>query len=143
MFAAVDPVVVDSVYVPLARLDVVPPVVARAAGTRPGSSQPRAIPARRRRAHPTGTRGRRASRLPREELDRARERVALVVHRGLGLERARDLERARHPHAWTTWRGGRRTTLAAALAAAPARATRATASSSGARAVWTDGRGEL
>jgi hypothetical protein len=90
MFAAVDPVVVDSVYVPLALLDVVPPVV-RARLHAAGIESPQQL--LRATARPSD-RADWAARtaLPREELEEARARVELVAHRGLGLERVHDLD---------------------------------------------------
>jgi hypothetical protein len=90
MFTAVDAVVVDSVYVPLARLDVVPRVT-RARLSAAGLTSPERF--LRETEDPT-ERLDWADRvaLPPEDLDRARERVALVVHRGVGLARARDLD---------------------------------------------------
>ena len=74
MFTAVDPVVVDSVYVPLAGLDVVP-AATRARLSAAGLVSP--------------------ERFLREtsdaELESARAQVALVMHRGIGLERTHDL----------------------------------------------------
>ena len=90
MFAAVDPVTLDSVYIPLAGLDVVPPVT-RARLTAAGVTSPERF---LRETADVSARGAWAARLgvSREDLDGLRERVALVVHRGLGGERARDLE---------------------------------------------------
>jgi len=90
MFAAVDPVVVDSVYVPFARLDVVPAVV-RARLRAAGIESPEQL--LRVTASPSD-RAEWAERtaLPLEELEAARARVALVVHRGLGLGRVHDLD---------------------------------------------------
>ncbi len=90
MFAAVDPVVVDSVYVPLAGLDAVPPLM-RARLADAGLVGPERFlretedPAQRRAW---------AERLalPTADLDAVRERVALVVHHGIGVHRAHDLE---------------------------------------------------
>ena len=108
MFAAVDPVTVDSVYVPLAGLDVVPARTPRAAGRgRPG--QPRAAScARRRTPRERRAWAGRASGPPAEDSSAARARVALVMHRGLGLERAPTSTRSASARA-TTWRAGRRT----------------------------------
>jgi len=90
MFAAVDPVVVDSVYVPLARLDLVS-AGARSRLSASGITSPERLlretrdPARRRElAARTG--------LTVDEVERVRERVALVAHRGIGLDRARELD---------------------------------------------------
>ena len=90
MFAAVDPVVVDSVYVPFARLDVVPAVVRarlRAAGIESPEQLLRATASPSDRAEWAER-----TALPLEELEAARARVALVVHRGLGLVRVHDLD---------------------------------------------------
>lgn len=90
MFAAVDPIAVDSVYVPLAGLDVVPRLT-RARSTAAGLVSPeRFLRETEDPAHRRAWADRMA--LPTADLDGARERVALVVHRGLGLGRARDLE---------------------------------------------------
>ncbi|HEY8147706.1 MAG TPA: DUF4332 domain-containing protein [Vicinamibacteria bacterium] len=90
MFAAVDPVVVDSVYVPLAALDVVPPVVrARLHAAGIGSPQ-QLLRATARPSDRADWAARTA--LAREALEEARARVALVAHRGLGLERVHDLD---------------------------------------------------
>jgi hypothetical protein len=90
MLAAVDPVVVDSVYVPVARLDVVPPVV-RARLHAAGIESPEQL--LRATARPSD-RADWAARtaLPLEDLEEARARVELVVHRGLGLGRVHDLD---------------------------------------------------
>ena len=90
MFAAVDPVVVDSVYVPLARLDVVPAVVRsrlRAAGI---DSPDQLLRATARASDRADWAARTA--LPLEELEEARARVELMTHRGLGLGRMHDLD---------------------------------------------------
>jgi hypothetical protein len=90
MFAAVDPVVVDSVYVPLARLDVVPAVVRsrlRAAGI---ESPDQLLRATARASDRADWAARTA--LPLEELEEARARVELMTHRGLGLGRMHDLD---------------------------------------------------
>jgi hypothetical protein len=89
MFTVVDPVVVDSVYVSIAGLDVLPSTM-RARFVRAGVLSPERF------LRETAERSRRVEwadrlALPVEELDAARPRVALVVHRGLGLDRARDL----------------------------------------------------
>jgi uncharacterized protein DUF4332 len=90
MFWVVDPVVVDSVYVPLTHLDVVPRLT-RARLKAAGMASPERF--LRETAEAAGRRAW-ADRLalPPEDLDTARERVALVVHRGIGLQRAHDLE---------------------------------------------------
>jgi len=90
MFAAVDPVVVDSVYVPVARLDVVPPVV-RARLQAAGIESPQQLLRAMARASDRADWAARTA-LPREELEEARARVELVAHRGLGLSRAHDLD---------------------------------------------------
>jgi len=90
MFAAVDPVVVDSVYVPLARLDVVPAVVRsrlRAAGIDSPDQLLRATARASDRADWAAH-----TALPLEELEEARARVELMTHRGLGLGRMHDLD---------------------------------------------------
>jgi hypothetical protein len=90
MFAAVEPVTLDSVYVPLAGLDAMPPAL-RARLTAAGVASPERF---LRDTEGSAARAAWAGRLglPPEDLDRLRERVALVVHRGLGAERARQLE---------------------------------------------------
>jgi predicted flap endonuclease-1-like 5' DNA nuclease len=90
MFAAVDPVVVDSVYVPVARLDVVPAVV-RARLHAAGIESPDQL---LRATARTSDRAEWAARtaLPLAELEEARARVQLITHRGLGLERVHDLD---------------------------------------------------
>jgi len=89
MFAAVDPVVVDSLYVPLAGLDVLPESV-RARLAAAGMSSPERF--LRATADPASRRAcaERAS-IPLPEIETARARVVLVMHRGIGLERAHDL----------------------------------------------------
>jgi hypothetical protein len=90
MFAVADPLLVDSVYVPLARLEVVPSVV-RARLVSAGVSSPERF---LRETRDVDRRRDWAERLalPAEDVESARERVALVVHRGIGLGRAHDLE---------------------------------------------------
>jgi hypothetical protein len=90
MFAAVDPVTLDSVYVPIADLESFPAGV-RARLVTSGVTSPERflretaeLSARRAWAERLGVSG--------DDLDRMRRRVALVVHRGLGAERARELE---------------------------------------------------
>ncbi len=90
MFAAVDPVVVDSVYVPVARLDVVPPVV-RARLHAAGIESPQQLLRATARASDRADWAARTA-LPLEDLEEARARVELVVHRGLGLGRVHDLD---------------------------------------------------
>src|SRR4029079_3135132 len=89
MFAAVDPGVVDSLYVPLAGLDVLPESV-RARLAAAGMSSPERF--LRLTAYPA-SRGACAERaaLALPEIETARARVVLVMHRGIGLERAHDL----------------------------------------------------
>jgi hypothetical protein len=89
MFAAVDRVVVDSLYVPLAGLDVIPASV-RVRLAAAGLSSPEQFlretkdaPSRRACAVRTS--------IPLADLESARDRVALVMHRGIGLERAHEL----------------------------------------------------
>jgi hypothetical protein len=90
MFAAVDGVVVDSVYVPVARLDVVPAVVrARLHGA--GIESPDQLLRSTARASDRADWAARTA-LPLEELEEARARVELVAHRGLGLGRVHDLD---------------------------------------------------
>jgi hypothetical protein len=90
MFAAVDPVTLDSVYVPLARLDVVPRLTRARLAAAGLTSPERFLRATEDPAERRAWADRVA--LPPEDLEKARERVALVVHRGVGLQRARDLE---------------------------------------------------
>jgi hypothetical protein len=90
MFAVADPLLVDSVYVPLARLEVVPSVV-RARLVSAGLSSPERFLRETRDVDRRRDWEQRLA-LPPEDLERARERVALVVHRGIGLGRAHDLE---------------------------------------------------
>ncbi len=91
MLAAVDPVVVDSTYVPLADLDVLPEA-ARVRLTAAGLASPERF-----LRETEDDEGRRAwaerGGLTAAGMDLARARVALVVHRGLGLDRARQMER--------------------------------------------------
>jgi hypothetical protein len=91
VFALIDPVTVDSFYVPVRELQVLPaPVRARLAGLGLGSPEKvrRALddPASRARLAA-------ASGLDGEELERAGESAALVLHEGLGDGRARQLQR--------------------------------------------------
>jgi Domain of unknown function (DUF4332) len=91
VFALIDPVTVDSFYVPVRELQVLPaPVRARLAGL--GLGSPEKV---RRALDDPGSRARlaAASGLDGEELERARESVALVLHEGLGDGRARQLSR--------------------------------------------------
>jgi predicted flap endonuclease-1-like 5' DNA nuclease len=90
MFAAVDPVVVDSVYEPVARLDVVSAVV-RARLRAAGIESPEQLLRATARASDRPDWAARTA-LPLEELEEARARVALVAHRGLGLGRVHDLD---------------------------------------------------
>jgi predicted flap endonuclease-1-like 5' DNA nuclease len=89
MFAAVDPVVVDSLYAPLAELDVVP-APARARLAEAGVTSPERF---LRETEDDAKRRALAGRtsIPLSDLESARDRVALVMHRGIGLERAHDL----------------------------------------------------
>jgi predicted flap endonuclease-1-like 5' DNA nuclease len=91
VFSRVDPVTVDSLYLPVAKLTAVPaPVRAGAAALGLGS------PERLRRALGDAEERARlaaAGAAAPEELERAREAVALVLHQGLGADRARQLER--------------------------------------------------
>lgn len=90
MFAAVDPVVVDSVYVPLAGLDVLPRLT-RARLSASGIASPERF---LRDTADLEERRVLADRLalPPEDVETARARTALVMHRGIGLSRAHDLE---------------------------------------------------
>jgi hypothetical protein len=114
MFATVEPVTLDSVYVPLAGLDAMPPAL-RSRLTAAGVASPERF---LRDTEGSAARAAWAGRLglPPEDLDRLRERVALVVHRGLGAERARQLEGLgiRSVNDLARWRAKE---LAAALAA--------------------------
>jgi len=91
VFAGVDAVTVDSFYGPVRQLAVLPaPVRARLAEVGLGSPEKLRsalddVEGRARLAAATG--------LGLEELERARERVALVLHQGLGADRALQLER--------------------------------------------------
>jgi hypothetical protein len=91
VFALIDPVTVDSFYVPVEELRMLPPAVrGRLAGEGLGSPEKlrRALDdpeARERLAARTG--------LSLEELQRARESVTLVLHQGLGDGRALQLAR--------------------------------------------------
>jgi hypothetical protein len=91
VFAPVDPVTVDSFYVPVRQLAVLPaPLRTRLAdlGLRSPEKLYRAL-------EDAGGRARvaRESGLSVDQLERARERVALVLHQGLGADRALQLER--------------------------------------------------
>jgi hypothetical protein len=91
VFALADPVSVDSLYVPTARLEALPaPWRGRLAGL--GFASPeklqRALDDPEARARLSA-----ASGIDPGELEHARDRVALVLHQGLGEARARDLER--------------------------------------------------
>ena len=89
MFAAVDPVVVDSVYVPLAGLDVLP-AATRGRLSAAGLVSPERFLRETAEAAQRSAWAARTS-LPLAELESARAHVALVMHRGIGLERAHDL----------------------------------------------------
>jgi len=91
VFACVDPVTVDSFYVPVAKLPVLPPTV-RARLAALGFSSPERL---RRALDDPGERARlaEAAALGADELERARAPVALVLHQGLGADRALRLER--------------------------------------------------
>jgi hypothetical protein len=91
VFALVDPVSVDSFYRPVGRLEALP-VTARTRladlGLRSPERLARALAdeeERRKIAAATG--------LGRDELESVRERVALVLHQGLGADRVLQLER--------------------------------------------------
>lgn len=91
VFALIDPVTVDSFYVPVRELQVLPaPARARLADLGLGSPEKakRALDDRASRA-----RLRAASGLDDGELERARESIALVLHEGLGDGRAVQLGR--------------------------------------------------
>jgi hypothetical protein len=90
-FAAVEPVTVDSFYVPTAHLEALPAQARRrlsALGLGSPERLLRALETTESRAAWSASSG-----LPAAELDRIRARVALVMHRGLGQDRARQLER--------------------------------------------------
>jgi predicted flap endonuclease-1-like 5' DNA nuclease len=90
MFAAVDPVTLDSVYVPLAGLEMMTPA-ARARLVEAGVTSPERF---LRETADVSARAAWAERLgmAADDLDRLRPRVALLLHRGIGAQRARDLE---------------------------------------------------
>jgi hypothetical protein len=90
MFAAVEPVTLDSVYVPMAGLEAVTPA-ARARLIEAGVTSPERFLRDTAEAPARGAWAQRLG-LPRDDLDRVRDRVELVVHRGLGGERAGQLE---------------------------------------------------
>jgi len=91
VFARVDPLTVDSFYVPVRKLEVLPaPVRTRLAdlGLRSPEKLYRALADAGGRARVA-----RESGLSVDELESTRERVALVLHQGLGADRALQLER--------------------------------------------------
>jgi hypothetical protein len=91
VFALIDPVTVDSFYAPVERLQVLPaPAWRRLAGLglRSPESLQRALDGREARGRLAA-----ASGLGPDELERARESVTLVLHQGLGEDRALQLER--------------------------------------------------
>ena len=90
MFAVADPVLVDSVYMPLAGLDVIAPETRGRLASGGLVSAEQFLRATR---DPEG-RSALAARtgLAPAEVDAARARAALVAYRGLGLDRARQLE---------------------------------------------------
>ena len=91
VFRLVDPVTVDSFYVPVAKLQVLPePMRSRLAGLGLGSPERirRALDDPEARARVAAAVG-----LGPDELERARESVRLVLHQGLGEDRALQLER--------------------------------------------------
>ncbi|HSD27083.1 MAG TPA: DUF4332 domain-containing protein [Vicinamibacteria bacterium] len=91
IYAAADGVTVDSYYVPVARLGVLP-APDREALARAGLETPERL--LRELGHDTGLEEWSArTGLGVEALRRHRERVALVLHRGLGDERAQELAR--------------------------------------------------
>lgn len=139
MFAAVDPVVVDSVYVPVARLDVVPAVV-RARLRAAGIESPEQLLRATARASDRADWAARTA-LPLEELEEARARVELVAHRGLGRERVHDLDALgiRTLHDLARWPAE---DLAAALAARRPHDPRNRFLARRAR-VWTSGLGDV
>ncbi|PYQ54672.1 MAG: hypothetical protein DMF78_04935 [Acidobacteria bacterium] len=90
MFAVADPVLVDSVYVPLAGLDlIVPETRSRLAAA--GLVSPERFLRATRDPEARAAWSARAG-VTVAELEAARSRVALIAHRGLGLDRARQLE---------------------------------------------------
>jgi len=91
VFALVDPVTVDSIYVPVRDLRVLPEP-ARGRLAEAGVASPEKL---RRALEKADARARlsAASGLDDAELERARESVTLVLHQGLGEARARQLER--------------------------------------------------
>jgi Domain of unknown function (DUF4332) len=91
VFALVDPVVVDSFYRPVRKVEVLP-APARTRLTDLGLRSPERL-ARALADEPGRARIAAATGMGREELERVRERVALVLHQGLGADRARQLER--------------------------------------------------
>jgi hypothetical protein len=114
VFTVVDPVTVDSFYVPVRQLAVLPgPLRNRLAdqGLLSPEKLHRALADPDRRARVA-----RACGVSPDELERARERVALVLHQGLGADRALQLERigVRRPADLAPWAA---TDLAAALRA--------------------------
>jgi predicted flap endonuclease-1-like 5' DNA nuclease len=90
MFALADPVLVDSVYVPLARLDVLAPHLRGSLAAAGLASPERFLRATRDPAAREAWAARAG--VPMADLEAARTRVALVVHHGLGLERAHELQ---------------------------------------------------
>lgn len=91
VFVAVDPVVVDSSYLPVAELEVLPGELRqRLVGS--GLTRPEDLLRALETAEKRDEVARRTG-LPAEDLARARDSVALVMHRGLGPERALQLAR--------------------------------------------------
>jgi predicted flap endonuclease-1-like 5' DNA nuclease len=91
VFAGVDPVTVDSFYAPTARLEAIPSEARRRLdelGLRSPERLRRALHTAEDRAAWSARSG-----LPAAELEDIRSRVELVMHRGLGQERAAELER--------------------------------------------------
>lgn len=90
VFALIDPVTVDSFYVPVRELHMLP-VPARARLADVGLGSPEKV---KRALDDAGRRARlAASGLDEGEMERVRESVALVLHEGLGDARALQLER--------------------------------------------------
>jgi hypothetical protein len=91
VFAAADRVTSDSFYVPTAQLEILPGETRRRLASLGLHSPEKVLRALR---HPDGVREWAArTGLPVADLERVRARVALLMHRGLGQDRARQLER--------------------------------------------------
>jgi hypothetical protein len=91
MFAVADPGEVESVYVPLRDLDVIPARARERLASSGLASPERFLRATRQSEARSEWAARTGLSVP--EVESARARAALVVHRGLGLDRARQLER--------------------------------------------------